>query len=421
MDKHGTVVIKPVYDYYVFPKFDWFRYTDADVPFNRALFSKMPIVNYGDPFAEGLIIVKYNDKWGFINSEGKIIVEARYDEAFPFRNGRAAVRVGDKWGYIDKNGKMIIAPEYEEAFYFFEDRAWVKKNGKYGFIDNYGNIVLPISYDFYHENTRSFPFREYYGFRDGLACVGVNEKFGYVNTKGEFVIKPIYDSNFDFENGLAIVHTKNHYGEINKKGEYIIKPIYALIFYGFGENNIDAFVYPNVNSIGYMDKNEKVVIPPKFSEASWFLEGMAGVAIEINGNNKWGFINTKGELAIQPIYDEAGDFKNGGAIVGIKEYDEKGEYQKTRTGCIDYNGKYIIPISDTVIIGFYGDVAVYVDYAISLYGLLDTHGNTVTEAKYKYIGPFIDGIAEVYIRNEKKETSFGYINKKGEYVWRPTK
>ena len=57
------------------------------------------------------------------------------------------VKMGGKYGYMDKNGKMVIEPQFEEGFEFHEGIAIVKKDGKYGFIDKTGNFIIAPQFD----------------------------------------------------------------------------------------------------------------------------------------------------------------------------------------------------------------------------------------------------------------------------------
>lgn len=59
--------------------------------------------------------VKVGDKWGFIDTKGKMVIEAQYQDARPFSNELAAVMVNGKWGFIDTDGKMVIEPQFEDV------------------------------------------------------------------------------------------------------------------------------------------------------------------------------------------------------------------------------------------------------------------------------------------------------------------
>src|SRR5688572_3761124 len=49
-------------------------------------------------------------RWGYINTAGELVIEARYDDAGPFSEGLASVNKRGKWGFIDQNGNEIIEP-----------------------------------------------------------------------------------------------------------------------------------------------------------------------------------------------------------------------------------------------------------------------------------------------------------------------
>ncbi len=61
-----------------------------------------------------LLSVKQNDKWGFKDRSGKIVVKCEYDEVTEFNEyGFAGVKEDNKWGIIDSDGKEIVKPTYE--------------------------------------------------------------------------------------------------------------------------------------------------------------------------------------------------------------------------------------------------------------------------------------------------------------------
>jgi len=89
-------------------------------------------------FSEGLAKVKLNDKFGFIDATGKVVVEIKYDYLAAFSEGLAYVALNDKFGFIDTTGKVVIEIEYDDADSFREGLATVSLNGKYCSIDATG-------------------------------------------------------------------------------------------------------------------------------------------------------------------------------------------------------------------------------------------------------------------------------------------
>ena len=57
---------------------------------------------------------------------------------------------------------------------------------------------------------------------------------------------------------------------------------------------------------GYINPKGEIVINPQFDEAGSFSEGLADVKI----GGKEGYINPKGEIVIEPQFDSAGPFSN---------------------------------------------------------------------------------------------------------------
>jgi hypothetical protein len=205
-----------------------------------------------------LLQMSVGGKKGYIDDLGKLVINPQWDSANGFADGRALVCVGEcdwdhvlgyhygknfaiedldqtfKYGYIDENGKMVINPTYEDARDFSEGLASVcagagcylgtqnkGKEKKWGFIDKQGNTVIP------------FQFESAFEFHEGFAPVFVGGKGGYIDKNGRFVINPQFASTFNFENGVAQVcvgndekdsRSRTKCGYIDKSGKYIWQP-----------------------------------------------------------------------------------------------------------------------------------------------------------------------------------------------------
>ena len=60
-------------------------------------------------FSEGLAgVMDANEKWGFIDKTGKVVISCQWKGARDFHEGLALVKdANEKWGFIDKTGKIL--------------------------------------------------------------------------------------------------------------------------------------------------------------------------------------------------------------------------------------------------------------------------------------------------------------------------
>jgi WG containing repeat len=150
--------------------------------------------DYVDNCVCGLAKVKKDGKIGYVNKQGVEIIKPQYQDGLTYNEGYTAVLVANKWRYLDSTGKAITEASYDDAYNFYNGLAVVAKNNQFGFINTAGNIVIPLSFS----NAHSFA--------EGLAAAA-NERglWGFIDSKGAWVIKPMYNFANNFENGEARV------------------------------------------------------------------------------------------------------------------------------------------------------------------------------------------------------------------------
>ncbi len=147
-------------------------------------------------------------KYGYINAEGRVVVEPRYLEARDFSEGLAAVAAGDRWGYIDKEGRVVLGPKWIAAQSFSEGLAAVNEDGVgWGYIDKAGATVLKVPYD------APGPFSE------GLASVVIDaDTQGFIDRAGRLIYKGEVKPGTKFSEGLAPVPSGGKWGYIDRTG-----------------------------------------------------------------------------------------------------------------------------------------------------------------------------------------------------------
>jgi len=145
-----------------------------------------------------LFVAGKNGKAGYIDAKGAVKIPLVFDGADGFSEGLAAVGVGNSYGIIDRHGQWVHKPQYVSISMFSEDRAVACISGnpfmrgaQLVVIDRKGNRVSDESYDFISS------------FSEGLACVRIGQRYGYINKQGKLAIQPMFDGASDFYEGLA--------------------------------------------------------------------------------------------------------------------------------------------------------------------------------------------------------------------------
>jgi hypothetical protein len=61
-----------------------------------------------EPFNEGLAIIVVKGKYGYLNKNGIIQINPKYDSATNFINGSAVVSINNEFGFINKKSNFIL-------------------------------------------------------------------------------------------------------------------------------------------------------------------------------------------------------------------------------------------------------------------------------------------------------------------------
>ncbi len=128
------------------------------------------------------------------------------------------VPIDNRIGFIDSTGHIVINAIYENAQEFSEGYCAVRTNGRYGFINLNGQMVIEPIFDYATS------------FHEGLALVYVKDKPCFINEEGKFVINPHYKIMTRFYGGKSYVVTNtDNVGVIDKTGKLVIDTIYSHI------------------------------------------------------------------------------------------------------------------------------------------------------------------------------------------------
>lgn len=92
-------------------------------------------------YPETYYLIKQNGLFGYTNEDFKVILEPKYHRIRGYANGLARVQKDEKWGFIDTKFNEVIKLEYEEADAFKDQKARVVKDGKEFYINKNGECV----------------------------------------------------------------------------------------------------------------------------------------------------------------------------------------------------------------------------------------------------------------------------------------
>ena len=111
-------------------------------------FDDIIINDFGICSEGGYFFASKGGKYALYNSKGKQVGSESFENAKMFVcDEPAAVKQNGKWGFVDTDGKIVIKPQYEDANSFCLDFAPIQQGEFWGYIDGSGKIITDIEND----------------------------------------------------------------------------------------------------------------------------------------------------------------------------------------------------------------------------------------------------------------------------------
>lgn len=308
-----------------------------------------------------------------------------------------------------------------------------------GFADSTGKVIIPAQY----EDVSTF--------RNGLATVRLNGKYGLINKAGKEILAPEYNSISDYACGVMWLGTDEGYYLINQDGKRVLPDTYEKAF-AFTASQ-DRLPIEKDGKIAFFDPQGNQVTDFDYDRVGRFFEGVAPV-LSLGGDDEgWGIIDMKGELIVPHIYRKLFPFKHGLGVASLVDANMHERY-----GVINPAGEVVIPfiyglISGTgsegyfvarkygeievkqerltnksLIVGHDGQVRATLDYRLwdefseglvvaekdEKFGFVDTTGQLVIPFDFDWVCPFREGLAWA-----KGDKHYGFIDHTGTFVIPP--
>jgi WG containing repeat len=305
--------------------------SDAEMTAKLKVLLKGKYENAWD-YKEGMIAVLKDDKYGFCDSTGNLVIPCLYEGPSEFREGVAAVKKDGKYGFIDKTGKELFPLRKYDYIGGFENGLSafrIIKAGKelYGFVDKTGNEVIPAVYDDLQISW----------FEGDYAIVKKNGKYGTINKQNATIIPFEYESINDFTNGITTAKKAGKWGVIDTVNKELVP--FTMDYETVYEFN-SGYAYAEKDDVkGYIDTKGKPAFNNiKFSEAFPF--GKDGYAIVCEENGKRYLLNVNGSTLFKgSVYTDINKLENNTFLVT----------QDSVQGIVDKAGKILLPVTYTSI------------------------------------------------------------------------
>ncbi len=298
--------------------------------------------NYGRRNNKHCDVVITEGKWGVMDSEGAHSIEAQYDFLQEFDSGIFLAEKKGKWGGISASGAVNIDFKFDELRYIVENtdsQTWAKIpfykariNNRWGVIDSAGNLIIQPEFSdiLVKENGKKRYFITVRQSKEVLC--------GVVNSAGKIILFPTFPVIGNYSEGVAAVKSfKSRWGFIDSGGKMIVDTVYREV-----RNFHEDFAAVKTDAgWNFIDKNNQLLLSNSVLRAGDFSGGLAPVRLIIKkrtfpfGTKFYqleGFINTKGEIDINPKFSQVEEFVGSSAIV----------VQNRKFGMIGRNGQFTV-------------------------------------------------------------------------------
>lgn len=343
-----------------------------------------------------IICYRENKKYGYkLRQTGEIIVPAIYDWGWEVAEETLLVKLNDKWGYLDLQGKPITAFIYDDARVFKEGRAIVKKKDGYhywrGSINKEGKEVIPC---------------EYWNLEDcneGMIAAekGYDSECGYLSKEGEVVVPLVYSSVRSFYNGGGMVTERVDTNPGYNQVLYVL-PTGELIDSGVGRKQNSRYYYFGEWPITNPFQEDLMKI---------------GQGDSYTGKEKFNFINKKGRIVLTDYYDWCEYDETSKLFIMVNdEFDRDGNVYKKKYSIQKKEQIGGVPkvLEEYDYVGMSGQGRVAV-LKQGKYGYLDREGNEVISCRYDDVGAFKQ-VGNKIVAKVNHNQQWGLIDREGNEI-----
>ncbi|WP_157638198.1 WG repeat-containing protein [Flexithrix dorotheae] len=351
---------------------------------------------------EDFIIIRKEEKYGAIDKTGKSIAKIEFDKIEAFSPGVLIVEKEGKLGLINRTGYTILENEYEDIEYLNSSLIKVKRGEKWGLVAFNGVSLLGCEY---------FELRVDSG---GVVAIKQMGKYAIKTEKELFSLAAQgkktelsfkYDSYGVIQNEYLKLYADGYYSLWKIEGNKGIIE-YALEI----EETPAGWLVFKDNKFQIFDKEGKRITPVNFEKIVVNRKAY-GIRLE----KKWGVIDFKGNIFIQPKYDTL-IFIGDRGILLFEDKKKLGYFYKDDfTDFTKYKSLNIQAVKVLNEDSVFADVPyIITEDRNGKMGLLSGDGKVLISNRYSSLALMPDGL--VIVEQYKKR---GLMNIEGKTVLKP--
>jgi hypothetical protein len=323
-------------------------------------------------------------------------------------------RVGKHWGYCDTARIVQIRTEFDFAGFFTGDIAFVMNDTVYHGINSKGEIITPA-------------LKHYGSFVNGLCPIQLMDgKCFYIDTHGKVAIDMQFSAAENFSEGLAVVSIGKKLGIIDTLGNWVRKPDFDTSSVYFKSGFLLAI---SRGKYFYINRSGKTLaLPDTIQPGGIFSEGLAAVYVtktrDINGKKEkttyLEFMDTGRNIVLKHFVHDSfdyseylmleKDFTDGKALVKAKNQIGWDYYFLDRKGRFSPLYSSAKHLGDSLFLGVIG-------YYMSEVRILDSNYYVAGQFQSKplQVGVFGDGLLPFC----NKEGKWGYMDSNCKIMIKP--
>lgn len=410
------------------------------------------------PISSQYIAVWQNGKCGVVNTQNEIVLKPAFDLVDTLSAGLFRVQIAGKYGISNIQGEAVLAASYDKMGRF-EDGfpvAGIEKEGKKGILVLSPDELVVKVYEAIYEKVEFTDAQHIQLYQQKGITEIVLDETGVIASEQDYVNAVAYKLAKEKATRQEVMAS----GEDPRLPRWQKDRFHYILTDALGRNLLGALSFFQLNvdeeqglAMGIYQTPEKalecyVIVPDKaqialkveakdliitdFQTSDFaritidtlfdglvnkqgdIISELGGMDITNIGNfedgravvqcgKQFGFIDTKGQVAIPIIYEVASDFKNGYAIAR----------QASKFGCIDASGKTVVPFEyDGIDVPSGGVLRVKKGRGSQgKWGLINMQNQVIAPFEYTIISEIKD--KEAVVRQGKKQ---GVINTQGKVV-----